>query len=219
MKKLEYFVLLFMLLIIGSCATTHITSSWKSPDASPRQYNKVMIIGIIREADRTLRERMEEHLVGDIQKLGYRVFSAYKEYGPKAFDNMTEAQVNEKLAKDGIDAVITIVLLDKQREKYYVPGRVVYSPYNYYHGRFWEYYSSINHRIYMPGYYDVSTKYFWESNFYDLNSGKLLYSVQTQSFDPSSTDGLAHEYGQKIVDNMVKHGLLVHQTSSLAKSL
>jgi hypothetical protein len=219
MKKLEIFILYFVMLFISSCATTHITSTWKSPDASPRQYNKVMVIGIIREADRTLRERMEEHLVGDIQKLGYRVFSAYHEYGPKAFDNMTETQVTDKLAKEGIDAVITVVLLDKHREKYYVPGRVVYSPYNYYHGRFWGYYSSINSRIYMPGYYQESTKYLWESNFYDLSSGKLMYSVQTQSFDPSNTDDLAHEYGQKIVDNMVKHGLLVHQTATVAKSL
>ena len=63
-----------------------------------------MVLGIIREADRTLRESMENHLVGDLKDLGYNAFSAYQEYGPKAFDGMTEEQANKKLAADGIDA-------------------------------------------------------------------------------------------------------------------
>jgi hypothetical protein len=217
MKKIKISVYLVVLLIISSCATTYITSIWKAPDANAKKYNKVMVLGIIREADRTIRERMEGHLVGDIKALGYNTFSAYREYGPKALENMTETQANDKLVRDGIDAVITVVLLDKQREKYYVPGQVVYSPYNYYHGRFWGYYYSINNRIYSPGYYQVATKYFWESNLYDLTSGKLIYSVQTQSFDPSSTDALAHEYGQKIVQSMLKNGVFEKQTATVAK--
>ncbi len=63
----------------------------------------------------------------------------------------------------------------------------------------------------VPDYYDVSTKYFWESNFYDLTLNKLLFSVQTQSFDPSSVSDLAHEYGQKIIQSMTKTGVLQKQ--------
>jgi hypothetical protein len=67
-------------------------------------------------------------------------------------------------------------------------------------------------RIYEPGYYSESTKYFWESNLYDLNTKQLIYSVQTESFDPASTQSLAHEYGKLIVNSMIKSQVLGNQT-------
>ena len=218
MKKTKWVGLLVMLLCIQGCATSYITSTWKASDVTVRRYNKLMILGIIREADRTLRERMENHLVGDLKDLGYNAFSAFQEYGPKAFDGMSEAQANQQLAHEGIDAVLTVVLLDKEKERYYVPGRVIYTPYFTYQDHFWAYYRSIHNRILEPDYYEVATKYFWESNLYDLASNKLVYSVQTQSFDPTSTDGMAHEYGRMIVRDMTKNNILKkHQAEKIAR--
>ena len=54
----------------------------------------------------------------------------------------------------------------------------------------------------------TNTKYFWESNFYEMESKELLYSVQTKSFNPVSTESLAHEYGKMIVNNMEKKGII-----------
>lgn len=213
MKTNKVFCFVTMLFLLNSCTTSYITSTWKAPDVTPKQYGKVMVLGIIHEADRNMRQKMESHLVGDLKALGYNAFSAYEVYGPKTFQDMDETKANQKLSEDGIDAVVTVVLLDKQKERYYMAGRVAYSPYVYYHDRVWGYYHSLNYRIGMPGYYDVSTKYFWESNLYDLNVNKLIYSVQTQTFDPSSTERLAHEYGQKIIDNMVKGKVLQKQES------
>jgi hypothetical protein len=209
MKKVRTVGFLAILLLINSCSTTtRITSTWKAANVTPKQYNKVMVLSIIREADRNVRIQMENHLVGDLKGLGYNAFSAYDQYGPKMFQNMTEEQANKKLAKDNVDAVLTIVLLDKQKERYYVPERIVYSPYVMYHNRVWSYYYSMYNRIGEPGYYAVTTKYFWESNFYDLMEEKLLFSVQTQSFNPESINDLAHQYGQKIVQTMVKYNVL-----------
>lgn len=217
-KSLSIVVFLF-LLCFSSCTSTYITSRWKSPDAALRKYNKIMVVGIIREADRTLREKMEDHLVNDLKEQGLPAFSAYQEYGPKALQTLTEEQVSEKLGKEGVDAVLTIVLLDKQRERYYVPGRIVYSPYSIYHNRFWGYYRSIYTRIEMPGYYETSTRYFWECNLYDPVGQKLVYSVQTQSFDPASTDALAHEHGKKIVQAMIRDGVLSAGGQATAKAM
>ena len=211
MKRVKWTGLLAMLLLTQACTTSRITSTWKASDVTARQYSKLMVLGIIREADRTLRERMENHLVGDLKELGFNAFSAFQEYGPKAFEGMSEEQANQKLAAEGIDAVLTVVLLDKEKERYYVPGRVIFTPYITYHDRLWGYYRSIHTRILEPDYYEVTTKYFWESNLYDLATDKLVYSVQTQSFDPTSTDRLAHEYGRMIVQNMTKNNVLQKQ--------
>ena len=219
MKSIKPAIILFSFLVILGCKTVHITSTWKAPDLTPKKYNKMMVLGIIREADRSIKERMEDHLVGDLKTLGYDASSALQAYGPKAFDGMSEEQANKKLAEDGFDAVITVVLLDKKKEKHYIPASVMYSPYVTYHNRLWGYYHSIYMRIGDPGYYEVTTNYFWESNFYDLSSNKLLYSIQTQSFEPASTDALAHEYGKKIIQTMVKNNILQKQEEKMAKTM
>ena len=216
MKKVRTAGFLAILLLIDSCSSfTKITSTWTAENISPKQYNKVMVLGIVREADRNVRIQMENHLVSDLRDLGYNAISAYEQYGPKMFQNMTEEQANEKVANDDVDAVLTIVLLDKEKERYYVPRSVIYSPYITYHGHMWGYYYSLYNRIDGPYYYGVETKYFWESNFYDLPESKLLFSVQTQSFESSSTASVAHEYGQKIIQAMTKNNVLKKQEKTI----
>ena len=206
-----------LLLIAAGCTTSRITSSWKAEKTNPQKYNKIMVLGLIREADRSLQEKMENHLVSDLSELGYTAVSSLKEYGPKVFDNMDEAAAISKLKNSEIDAVITIVLLDKEKERKYIPGNMYYSPYNYYYNRFWGYRTALYNRIYEPGYYITNTRYFWESNLYDMSTQKLVYSVQTQSFDPANSESMGHEYGQLIVKNMVKLKVLPDQLTLPSK--
>ena len=168
-----------------------------------------MVVALLKDDNVLMREKMENHLLGDLAEKGYTAVSSLKEYGPKSFEGMKENEIVSKLQNSGVDAVLTIVLLDKQRERYYVPGRVYYSPYIIYHRRFWGYYTTIYDRIYSPGYYQTDTKYFWESNLYDLSTKELLYSVQTESFDPASAESLGHEYGKMIVKDMFDKNVLV----------
>ena len=115
MKKIWIPVLI--LFIATGCTTSKITYTWKVTDAGTKKYNKIMVLGLIRENDRTLQENMENHLVDDLQNLGYIAVSAYKEYGPKGFDKMDEQAALAKLKNSGVDAVITVVLLDKEKER------------------------------------------------------------------------------------------------------
>ena len=64
-------------------------------------------------------------------------------------------------------------------------------------------------RIYSPGYYTTNTRYFWESNLYDLSDGKLIYSAQSQSFEPSTSERLGKEYGKLIVDDILGKGVVI----------
>lgn len=208
MKKINFIGIVLMSLFM-SCSTTKITSTWKAGNIVPKHYNKILVLGLIRDADRSLQEKMETHLVNDLKEMGYNAVSSLNEYGPKAFAGMEEAAAVSKLKQSGIDAVITIVLLDKQKEKHYIPGHTFYSPYGYYYNRFWGYFGTLNRRIDEPGYYVTDTRYFWESNFYDMEQQTLVYSIQTRSFDPASSESLGHEYGQLIIGDMVKHHVLL----------
>lgn len=208
MKKLITTTAILLFLFVSCGPATRITSSWKADNIQPGKFKKMVVLGLVRENDRTLREKMEQHMVGELKTLGYDAICSCDEYNPKAFENLNEEQAIAKLRGSGVDAVLTVVLLDKTQERYYVPGRVVYSPYNVYQGRFWRYSRVMYDRIYTEGYYTTDTKYFWESNLYDLADNKLVYSSQSQSFDPFSAESLAHNYGQVIVRDMVKRTVL-----------
>jgi hypothetical protein len=204
-------------LFLLSCSSSRITHSWHSENILPKKYNKILVLSLNIETDMSTREKMENHMVGDLRELGYTAVSALKEYGPKAFKKMEEEAVIAELQSSGFDAVITIVLLDKAKEKHYMPGRVYFSPYVIYQRRFWGYYTTMYDRIYTPGYYTIDTRYFWESNLYDVAAKELLYSAQTESFDPASLESLAHEYGKLIVGDMMKHQVLT-KPQVIAKS-
>jgi hypothetical protein len=195
-----------LLLLAMGCSTSRITTYWSKQDAAPKSYHKVMVLGIIRDSDRSLRQEMENHMTADLRDLGYNAVSSLQEFGPKVFDQMDEQTALAKLRNRGIDAVITIVLLNRHKERNYVPAKVYYPPTTV-RGRFWDYRMNTG-RIYEPGYYVVSTRYFWESNLYEIEDQNLICSVQTESFNPSSTQGLAHEYGQLIIQKMLEGRIL-----------
>lgn len=48
----------------------------------------------------------------------------------------------------------------------------------------------------------------WESNLYDLNPNKLLYSTQSETFDPSSISKITMDYSKTLVEDMIKQGLV-----------
>lgn len=204
MKKIKW-IGIALLIIANGCSTSKITSSWAGTNTTSRNYNKIMVLALIQDKDRSLREYMEQHFVGDLTGLGYTAISSLQEYGPKAFDGLDEKTAIEKIKNSGVDAVITIVLLDKKKERKYVSGQYLYRD------NFWDYVGMRSTRIYEPGYYITDTKYFWESNFYDMKNMSLLYSAQTKSFSPSSKESMGHEYGKMIVKNMEKKNILQQQ--------
>jgi hypothetical protein len=186
------------LLLLFGCNSSKITSSWKAQEVAADKYKKILVLAMIPEKDRLLQERMEQHFVGDLTNLGYTAVSAMQQYGPKAFENLDEKTILDKIKSSGVDAVITIVLVNKEKERTYVPGRT------YTIHSFGDYYAMRQQRVYEPGYYTTNTQYLWESNFYDLSNQTLLYAAQTKSFSPASTEALSHQYGVLLVGNMRK---------------
>lgn len=214
MKKLT--IIIISILILSGCSSLKITSYWKAKNTEPANYKKILVFGLIKETDKSLVSEMEQHFVGDLKALGYNAVSAYEEFGPKACEGVEEAKAIERLSNEHIDAVITIVLLNKEKESNYIPQKMQNSPYSSYQNHFWSYRTTLHNRIFEPGYYVTSTKYFWESNLFDMRDQKLLYSVQTKSFDPADTESMAHEYGQLIVKSMVKENVLKSNPSMLS---
>ncbi|MCK7558610.1 hypothetical protein MKQ70_27880 [Chitinophaga sedimenti] len=210
MKKLGIWMMAGALLVLASCSSgTKVTSSWKDQEKGALQpQNKVLVMALVPQKEGSLRNNMEQEMVLALRAKGVNAVSSYEEYGPQAFRNLNEKAALRQIRQRDIDQVMTIVMLDKSKEKQYVPGRVAYAPYAPYYGRFWGYYNWRWNNMYEPGYYTTNTRYFLESNLYDMRDKKMIYSAQSESFDPPSAARLAVTYSQKIVKDMMKQNLL-----------
>lgn len=164
-----------------------------------------MVLGLTGELDRDFCVKMEKHLVNDLLQEGFDAVAAYDVFGAGSFDKIEEKDAIEKIRNKGFDAVVTIVLLNTEKEKIYAQIR----PKNRlpFEEEFWTYYTSQFDKVYHKDYYTTATKYFWESNFYELPSNTLIYSSRTESFDPITAASLAHQYGKLISGDMIAKGI------------
>lgn len=203
--------LLFAIIITAglySCGSTKITSSWKAENAKTKPYHNIMVWGLLTEKDSSTRRLMETHLVNDLAGKGYHAIASTDVYREKAYKKLSSGEILDEFKNTGIDAVITIVLLDKQKEDQFYPGGFHNEPVNNY-GNLDKYYSTVYEKVFTPGYYISTTTYFWETNLFELPGAAITYSARTKSFDPDNTNALAHENGQLIIKDMVKKKLLL----------
>ena len=176
-----------------------------------------MVVGIIKDSTAALRKDMEVHLANDLKNIGYNAVSALNEFGKGGLANLEQEETYIKLCNKGIDAVITIALLDRKKEKLYVPAKVKYSSGLYYYNRIWNYNTIQADLTSGKGVYEESTQYTWETILFDLQTFSPVYSAQTKTFDPASVKSMAHEYGQLIVANMIKQKVLQLQQKTQVK--
>ncbi len=209
MKNMKWFIGALAVFTIISCNSTQVISSYKDDKVTAKDYKKILVLGIFQQKERSLRQEAETKLVNRLKDEGYNAVSAMEDFGPKAFEKVSEDQLAANLKSSGYDAVITTALLDKTKEENYQPGTSRLQPVGIFYNRFGRYYSTVYDRVYQPGYYTTSTDYFLESNLYDIKSGDLIYSIQTKSYDPSSATSLASDNSKKVVQDLKDKGVFV----------
>jgi len=64
-----------------------------------------------------VRNQMEKQLAEELKANGINAVTAYGLYGPAYFQDLTEKEVLKKIKGTNIDAVITINLIDKNKER------------------------------------------------------------------------------------------------------
>jgi hypothetical protein len=208
MKKLFVLPLLAMFF---SCQPSKITQSWAAKDAAPKKFKKILVLGVLTDNDNELQVKMENHLADDLRSMGYLAIAANKVFPAGTFVRNDTARAKEAIEGKGFDGILTIVLLDKNKEKYYVPGKITdYSNYHKY-SLFDQYFNTVSDKIYSPSYYGEETKYIWENKFYDLDTKQLIYSARSRSFDYTSKNTLANTYGQLMVSNLMSKKILLKQ--------
>ena len=205
MKKILLIIIPLLALLVTSCSTSKITDSYIT-NKPANTSKKILVLGLFSDKNRTAKHAMEQELVKDLQKFGYDAVTATEEFGPTAFRGMTEEEALRKLQDEGIYNVVTITLVNKDKQKRYVP-----STYNGYRP-FWGYYSYYSpwgmSPYYRQGYTETNTSYVFETNLYDVMNNQLLYSAESKSVDANSMSALANDYARGIVKDMKRKNVL-----------
>jgi hypothetical protein len=205
---------LFLFLLGTGCTGPGMVNSWTRPGLVNKPYKKILILGLINEPDRSVREKIETHLAGDLRALGYAALCACEEFQPNTFYGLTEAQMLAQMEENSFDAVMTVVLLSKEKERRPRSGQYSNNVPGY-SRQLWSYY----HQVYDMGYeadrYLETTSYVWETNLYDLEDHGQVYSAQTRSFDPESVNTMAHQFSLLIIKDMLRKNILADQSKTL----
>jgi len=207
MKKILSAAIIIMM-VASSCSSTQLLSSWKSPEATPQKFSKVLVIGITGGREAELRAPIEDAIAKKLSDEGIAAQTSTAQYGPKSFRTMSEEQAVKMVNDNGFDGVMVVALLDKNQERNYTPGYTTSTPYAVIRNRWYGGYSVLYDRTYNPGYYSTTTEYILEASFYKTKGDKLVYSAQTKSFDPNSSASLASEFSKTVVKDMVDKGVI-----------
>ena len=148
MKKIKILMVSTIIFMIASCSSTMITSSWKAPEATNLGSTKIMVLALLPDENRELQKSMEDQMVNELKERGIQALSAFATFGPKYFPQNEEKALT-KLHENGIHAVLTIVLLNRNKDKQFNPGNVSIYPVGYYRSWF-GYYQTVYSRVYTP---------------------------------------------------------------------
>lgn len=139
----------------------------------------------------------------------------------------------QKIKENGCDLIFTVALINSKSETRYVPGTTSYTPsygygyggayygggyggYSAYGGYYrspYGYYNYTSSVVTTPGYYETDETYYLEGNLFDVNTNILLYSVQSELYNPVDMATESATYTALVFEQMKKDGLLANRQS------
>lgn len=201
-------------LVISACflacsPATQITDSWKS-EQQIGTISSVMVTAMTGKT--STRQMIEAELAGLLQQKGLKAIKSLEVIPPtftEGSDPNKEALL-KRIRGTNVDAILTVTLIDTEKQERYVEGSYGYRPVtrlaNF--GRFWGYYTAWQPVVNSPGYYTEDKVYYYEINLYDAQSEELIWSAQSETYNPASLSKFTEEFASAVLAKMQKDGVL-----------
>jgi len=210
-KYCLYFIPL--LVVLTQCGPSiQVTDSWKSKavDTNTKVYRRIFIA--VLTGDATVRNTLESDLAEAAAQNGYTPIKSSERF-PASFTNQqppSKDEVIQQVRETNADGIFTTTLLKKETESRYVRGSTTYAPYPAYsyYGSFTNYYSHWYGPVYQPGYYTQDKVYYLESNLFDAATENILWSAQSETYNPTKISSFSKKYTDVMMKQLVKDGVL-----------
>jgi hypothetical protein len=198
MKKL--FLPIILLLI--SCSSTKIVSSWCEPnkEITINNLNKVLVVAIFNTE--TSGHKAEDQMVGYLNGKGVQSYNYFK----SGFNKENEEAIRTKIKKDGFDGAVTMRLIDVDKEKIYTPSETNFYP-EYFRSFSGYYYNRWNYST-KEGYYTTTKTFTVETNVYSIKEDKIIWTALTETTNPDGLKNMTDEIAKVVYKQMVKEGFV-----------
>lgn len=191
-------------LLLASCGTsTQMMERWMEPSYKPIQAQKVVIIGI---GENSRRVSIFEDIMG--QKFASRKIDVVKGSSILPRDSVDIETFKKIIHQTGAQLVITARLVGVENETAYVPGTTSYVPAPSYYGMYGYYYSSYA-VMSTPGYYTSYKVFKVESNVYDVQQEKLVWSGESHTTDPQNMEDGVDSFGNTLIDQLTQAKIIL----------
>lgn len=215
MRTINYVFILAVVLVFISCGSSQkVLSSWvNKEELKGKKYSKVFIAVLTQNV--SSKTILEYDLAATLNEQGYQTVKSTDALSGSFRDNpnLTKDDVLAKVRETNCDVILTVTLLDSKTETRYVPGTSVYAyyapyPAYGYYGGFGTYYGYYAPAIYSSGYYTTDKTYFLESNLFDAATEKILWSVQSSTYNPDNIKEFSSRYCKLLVSQAKDDELL-----------
>jgi len=205
-NKLAWLICLVLMLLLSSCATTNLTTTWHDPAyAGSKRVEDVLIIAVTK--DETIRRLYEDSFAAELAKDNIR---AVQSYTLKNFEiKPDQKSVEEAVKEAGARSVLITRHISTDTKQHYRPPERVSMYADPYYSRMNRYYPLAYREVYYTSGYNYSvTTVNIESNLYDAENEKLIWSAQSKSVDPQMTKKYIDELVQIFAKDLKAKSLL-----------
>jgi len=206
------FSLLLVAALFSACKPSlNITSSYVNKEVTPKSsYESIFVMAMT--PDKKVKMDTENRLEKLFKTRGKKVVKSFELF-PQSDADIARLSVEQNtgaIKKAGCDAILTVAVVDVAANESYNPG-TAYVPtgggYGFY-GSYWGYYNYRSPLVSTPGFYSTDKTYYMETNFYDLASDKLLWSIKSTTYSPASFEIWFQDYSGTILSQLKKDGLI-----------
>jgi hypothetical protein len=169
--------------------------------------DNILIIGVADEP--VVRRQFEDTFVKELAALGVSAKSSYQV--------LTDEQISSKdsleaaIRAQSMDSVLVTRVIGVEEISTYTPPTYTrtHTPLHF-DRHYRDYHSYFNHAVQVatPGYWDKYDVLKLESNLYDSASQQLIWSVQSESFDPRSATQLIDDQITIAIKSLRNTGLI-----------
>lgn len=194
-----------LILLLVSCSSTKIISSWSEPNKEIKinNLNKVLVVALFD--NETSGHKAEDEMIGYLKGKGIQSYN----YFTSNFNKENEEVIRAKIKKDGFDGAVTMRLIDVEKEKVYTPEQTNFYP--IYYRDFSDYYFNRWNYNASPGYYATTKTFTVETNVYSIKEGKIIWTALTKTTNPDGLRNMTDKITKIIYRKMVKEGFVEQQ--------
>lgn len=184
---------------IIACAGTKLTHTWVDETYHGKPVSNILVIAVTHKEDN--RQSFEDKFVAQLKVSGAEAVSSSSVIPIPADLELKKEEILKVVKKLKNDAVIITHLVGVEEKESYTPPERDKGGYYGHYG--WAY--GYTHE---PGFYRTHTIVRLATHLYDVKTEKLIWSGESESLDPGSTNQIIDDVIEVLIKDLQKNNLL-----------